>query len=390
MTCPYLAPTAALSVLNAAASPDSTAMQSFYSALSKQAALQFDQASGCWLAASPALAHAALEHLALGVRPPGQAVPVSLQGRPFGAVFARWLRMRDDAAREAEKRAVLLALERLDAALVEQIAVRQADLALDVGVGLEWSHWQWRSIPCTVAALLGLPMFDAADQAGLQAKLAAMALALKPQADFVALDAADQAVAELLAQLGDAADAPLAAALQTQALRLELDGGQAWWQAQALALLWQSYEAGAGLLGLALLAATSVEASTASTPDLAACAALLQAAARQPGAIHHTRRWASRDCVLAGQTLQAGEALLVLLVGSDDPQTDTQTDTLSFGSGRHRCPGIALALTASAVALWRALEGGARQQTPRCTGYQALANARIPILSTARFEQEQP
>ena len=375
MSCPYPHPSPPLTVLSAAAAPDAAAMQAFYSALNKRADLQFDEASNCWIAANSALALAALQHPDLGVRPPGQSVPPGLQGRPFGAVFARWLRMREDGPREAEKRAVLLALESMEPALVAQIAGRQAELALPLG----WSHWQWASLPCTVAGLLGASISQAAEQQALLTKLAALAIALKPQADLAALEQGDQAIAALLTELGGAAQGPLALALQAQARRLGLAETSAWWQAQALALLWQAYEAGAGLLGLALQAATQ---SPASAPlDLAGCADLLKTVGRQPGAIHHTRRWALRDCVLAGQDLRTGEALLVILV----PGTDPQVEALGFGSGRHRCPGIALTLNAGAVALWRATQQFTSQQTPRCVGFQALANARIPMFDNTMF-----
>jgi cytochrome P450 len=356
MSCPYPNHHPALTVLTAAAATDPVALQSFYAALSRRAELSFDAASNCWIAASPMLAQAALLHPDLGVRPPGQAVPAGLQGRPLGAVFAGWLRMRDDAPREAEKRTLQAALDGLDPTLLRQTATRQAGIAL----GLGWSHWQWASLPCSVAELLGLPMLEASDQQRLLARLAALALALKPAAEPAALDRGDQAVADLLAEL-DAA-APLAVALQTQT------------QTQALALLWQGYEAGAGLLGLALLAATRSPVSAAED--------LLTAVTQQPGVIHHTRRWALRDCVLAGQTLRAGDALLVMLAGGGL----AQPEPLGFGLGRHRCPGITLSLTAAAAALAPALDMLAHRPAPQCSGYQALPNARIPIFNPPTAE----
>ncbi len=386
MTCPYRtpasAPTAptllnaptlpnAMNAMNAAASPDLATMQSFYSELSKRCDLQFDLASGCWLASSPELAQAALVHPDLGVRPPGQAVPPGLQNRPFGAVFARWLRMRDDGPREAEKAALQYALEHIEPALIQEVAKRQADIALSLG----WSHWQWASIPCTVAQLLGLSMTQAADQQALLAKLASLALALKLQAQAAALAPADQALAALLAALDGASEAPLAAALQAQAQRLDLADRPAWWQAQALALLWQAYEAGAALMGQALLQAT--RSATSAPTELTGCAALLDGLARQGGAIHHTRRWAMRDCVLADQALLAGDAVLVILAGG----AGKQLEALGYGMGRHRCPGIALSLAAAAAALLCATEQSCGRQAPQCLGFETLANARIPILS---------
>ncbi|MCV2357122.1 hypothetical protein LNV09_23505 [Paucibacter sp. B2R-40] len=384
MSCPYqtptLTPSPALTVLSIAASPDAAALQSFYKELNQRSSLQFDASSNCWLAAGSALAQAALQHPDLAVRPPDQAVPTGLQGRPFGTVFARWLRMRDDAPREAEKQALQSALASIDPATLQQVAARQADLALQAG----WSHWQWASIPCTVAHLLGLKMLEVADQQTLLTQLAAMALALKPQAELTALNGGDRAVTELMAALDLAPDAPLRQALRTQAGLLGPGNSTDGWQAQALALLWQGYEAGAGLLGQALLAPHH---SSASAPaDLAGCAALLDEIGRQPGVIHHTRRWALRDCELAGQALRKGDAVLVILAGG----VASQAEPLGFGSGRHRCPGIALTRNAGAMALWRATQQVTLQQSPRCTGFQALANARIPIFDSAMLNNKHP
>lgn len=346
-------------------------MRSFYADLREPCKLLFDSNSHCWIAAHPALAQAALQHPHLGVRPPGQAVPSGLLGRPLGAVFALWLRMRDDAPRAAEKCAVQAALDGLAPTLVQQVAERQAGLALH----LDWRHWQWACLPCSVGKLLGLKMDQAADQQGLLLKLAALALALKPEAGGEVLDRGDQAVAGLVAELQACTTGPLAQALQTQALELGLADTPDWWQAQALALLWQGYEAGAGLLGQALLAATR---SAASVPaDLASCTGLLQAVAHSPGVIHHTRRWALRDCVLGGQPLRAGEAMLVLLAGSEEAE-------LGFGLGRHQCPGSALSLNIAAAALRQALEKTlAHRPAPLCQGHEALANARVPVLMEA-------
>ncbi|MBT9492276.1 MAG: hypothetical protein IV107_07970 [Paucibacter sp.] len=359
-----------LSVLNAAAANEPAAMQSFYADLRERCVLLFDPDSNGWIAAHPALAQAALQHPDLGVRPPGQAVPADLRGRPLGAVFALWLRMRDDAPRAAEKLAVQAALEGLAPTFLQQVSKQQAELALPLG----WSHWQWASLPCIVASLLGIKMTQAADQQRLLTKLAALAMALKPPAERALLDAADQAIADLAEELRACAAGPLARALQTQAQELARADTPDWWQAQALGLLWQGYEAGAGLLGQALLAAARSAASA--PPDLAGCHSLLQAVLERPGVIHHTRRWALRDCVLGGQHLRAGAALWVVLAGGEP----APPALLGFGQGRHQCPGQALSLHIAAAALWQALQAPALQAAPQCLGHEALANARIPKL----------
>jgi len=382
MTCPYtnskaLALPIPLTVLSAAATSDAEAMRRFYEGLRNQPALHLDADSNCWIAARPELAQAALLHPDLGVRPPGQAIPPGLLGRAFGSVFGLWLRMRDDTPREAEKQALQEALASQEAAELEAAAEHQARLALT----LSWAHWQWASLPCTVAALLGLDLSSTAAQQGLLDGLAAMALALKPAAQEADLAQSDLAVEALLTQLTSAPPGSLAQALQAQAHKFPMSDSS-WWPAQALALLWQSYEAGAGLLGQGLLQGAEPQQNPMPT-ELGACpapvATRFKALRLQAGAIHHTRRFALRDCSLGGQGLRQGEAVLVILAGHE-AVTD---ETLGFGLGRHRCPGEAMALSIGARALQVALSPTRQRPLPECLGFEPLANARVPKLIEA-------
>jgi cytochrome P450 len=306
------------------------------------------------------------------VRPPEQAIPPGLRGRRFGALFGQWLRMRDDAAREAEKLALQAALASLDATALAQAAQQQARQALSSS----WSLWQWACLPCTVAALLGLSLPSTQDQQRLLAHLAALALALKPAAQEADLTEADRTLQALITELANAAPGPLALALQAQGLPPRSD--TPWWMVQALALLWQSYEAGAGLLGQGLLWAA--EKPLPAPASVHACLALLSAPKPDAGAIHHTRRFALRDCELAGQALRQGAPVLILLADSDLQAAAS----LRFGFGRHRCPAEAMALNIGAQALALALHRAQRTPLPTCRDYEALPNARVPKLSDAR------
>ncbi|MEJ6000889.1 hypothetical protein [Paucibacter soli] len=306
MHCP-----SSLHALNAAqhADPDS-----LYRKLVARPGLHFDPQLQLWIAAEAASVRALLDHPELGVRPPDEAVPLQLQGRAFGAVFARWLRMRDDAGHAGEKAALQLALAAWPPERVLQLAEATSRLAAQGGA----RHWQWACLPCSIAGLLGFALPDLAAQRALLQHLAHWAAALRPGASPQTLDAADAAVAAL---------APL--------------------DAQALALLWQSYEAGAGLLGNAWLTGATVEGT--------------------PPPIHHTRRFARTDMQMAGVTLPRGACVLLLLVAEP---------ALGFGHGRHRCPGQDLALQIANIAL--------RHAPPRPPGlqpgYLPLPNVRIPEL----------
>lgn len=307
MNCPH----APIHALNAAQHPDPSA---FYRDAVARPGLHFDAQLQLWIAAEARTVIALLAHPDLGVRPPDEPVPRALLGRPFGAIYGRWLRMRDDAGHAGEKAALNAALAAWPSELVRQHAEAASRIATTGGP----RHWQWASLPCSIAGLLGLALPDLAAQRALLQQLASWAAALRPGATPQALDAADAAVAAL---------APL--------------------DAQALALLWQSYEAGAGLLGNAWLAGAAVE--------------------RTPPPIHHTRRFARTELLIAGVALPRGACVLLLLVAEP---------ALGFGHGRHQCPGRELATQIANVALQHA----PARPPNLAANYLPLPNARVPDL----------
>jgi len=315
MSCPHATTHTPIHALNAAHHAEPWA---FYRAACARPGLHFDTASAQWMAADAATARALLAHPGLGVRPPDEPVPRALLGRPFGAVYARWLRMRDDAGHAAEKAALHAALACWTDAQIRRHAEAASRLAASGGP----RHWQWASLPCSIAGLLGLALPDLAAQRRLLRQLASWAAALKPGATPAELDAADAAVAEL------------------GQLDAQLD-------AQHMALLWQGYEAGAGLLGNAWLAGTA--------PD------------GQPPPVHHTRRFAQADLRLAGTTLARGACVLLLLVAEP---------ALGFGHGQHQCPGRELAMQIASIAL-RHAPARPPQLAAACL---PLPNIRIPEL----------
>ncbi|MCV2350298.1 hypothetical protein [Paucibacter sp. Y2R2-4] len=370
MNCPYK-PAPALHALNAAQSADLAAMQAFYQGLSSQTGCYPAPDQSYWIAAEPSSVRRALMHLDLGVRPPGQAVPEHLLGSQLGGTFAQWLRMREDARHAPEKDALLTIFktQTLKAESIERSTRRQARQALNLG----WSHWQWASLPATVGELLGVAIHNPEAQQRLLQDLRAIARALQPLAERQTIQAADQACVALREALGSHTEAPLWKALQAQS-RVIADT-----HAQALSLLWQSYEAGAALLGQALL---TLELN--STLLLEDALTLLRQQSNDPGAFHHTRRWAQQDCEVEGAFLKQGVAVLLLLVGD--------ANDLAFGHGRHQCPGESLAMQIGACALQEAQAFFQADRLalspPTLLGFENLANARIPILATPAAKKE--
>ena len=288
----------------------------------------------------------------LRMRPPGEPLPPPLRmhGGPLADVFARWLRQRDDAAHAPEKAALTRALMALSDDDVRAHARRQAAIALPGG----WSHWSWAVPASTVASLLGIDIHDVDAQRRLHADLRAMAAGLGADADADAVRAGGEAAASLLTALDDAErrspDAPLQWTLLRHAPPARWTDRAAF-TANRLALIWQSHEAGAALLGHALLAWRST-GNVPSREDLLRIA-------REGGAVRVTRRFDVRQDPAA--------PVSVPLSGTDHP----------FGDGAHRCPGQGLALTSLHGALtWLSEQSGLR--LPEAIAPLSLPNMDIP------------
>lgn len=326
-------------------------------------ALQHRPELSLWQAEHPALSAALLQRPELGVRPPGQPLPAHLEGSRLGRLFGLWLRQRDDVGRSTSKQALVRALQALPAAELRAQARRQAALALTGG----WNHWVWATPSSSIAAVLGLPLDSLSDQRWLHEQLRAIAGALQggPAA------AAEPACAALLRSLATpaAAAAPLQACLNRLGPAQQWRGGVDEFEANRLALLWQSHEAGAALLGNAL-------ARLATEPALRRPGRMrdwLPTLLREGGGVRNTRRFALQALEIGGVLLQPGEALLLNLSGKTAEPAD-----VGFGAGAHRCPGQDLALETAAAALELLLEYQDDRGWPTPTQGLTLANAHIP------------
>ena len=276
----------------------------------------FDEAAQLWVAQGGAVTEA-LGHPALRVRPAAEPVPRALLGIAVGEVFALLVRMNDGAFHTEHRPAVERDAGRWTPATVgEASEAAMRDL-------LPRSDWNTllTAVPVqAMARLLGVA--EAERDATVQwVHDFTQGIAIGANAETIAR--ADEAARALMAQ-GEREGLPPVRA------------------ANRIALMQQSLDATAGMLGLAMLG-------------------------RNEPAVHHTRRFAADDLILAGQPLSSGSVLIVLLASAG----------LGFGQGSHACPGerIATAIVAGAL---RALAADGRAM-PQPVGWRPLPNARIPV-----------
>lgn len=320
------------------AAPSHPSPYGWYARLRVARPIYFDEARAAWVVSGPYQVQQALAHSRLRVRPPAEPVPAALVGRPAGEVFARLVRMNDGAFHARHRPAVAAATGRFGEVAVAQAAQDATrDLLPRRGPDALLS-----AIPVqAMARLLGVAATALDDTVAWVHDFTA---GIAAGASAQAVERADQATRELMAQ-GEREGLPPVAATNR------------------IALMQQSLDATAGLLGNAIHAALRGAAGEA--------AELVARVAREDPAIHNTRRFAAGELELGGHRIAAGQGLVLVLV-PDAP----------FGAGAHACPGerIALQLAATALETLRAL-APLERTFGAVRGYRPLPNARIPAFA---------
>ena len=339
----------------------------YYRQLRETQPLHFDARLQLWVASSQAVISEALHHPSLNVRPPDEPVPAALQGTAAGEVFARLVRMTDGAFHAAHKPAVVRAAGRWSLADVARASeMAAADLQPRMGANALISN-----LPVQVMARL---------------------LLVSESVLAVTCDLVQQFVQGIAPGASEAAVALASQAAEALIAQGSAEGLNAVQAVNRIALMQQSLDATAGLLGHTVL-------MLAQHPQLAATACCSPQAMREfvaeverhQAPIQNTRRFAVRARRLAGQPVEQGQGmLLVLASGNRDEALNPQPDhfdpqranrrSLGFGAGSHACPGAAIAIETVAACARSTWAGGRFYSCiGRQTGFRPLGNARIPV-----------
>lgn len=152
-----------------------------------------------------------------------------------------------------------------------------------------------------------------------------------------------------------------------------------------VALLFQTIDATAGLIGNSVLTAARLGAPMV---DDHACLGFVGEVSRFDPAVHFTTRRAATDIVLAGQRIPGGATIVVDLAaaGRDPSRVDRPGEfrpsrdgpSFAFGDGRHRCPGRDHALGLASGVFQGVLSSGGRLLRADVT-YERRFNLRVPV-----------
>jgi cytochrome P450 len=354
---------------------------SWYAALLRDAPIRRSGTPGLWLVLGADAVEEALRLPAGRVRPPAEPVPRFLLGTFAGEVFAEMARMNDGPRHATQRERVLALIERISGDTLPAIAQHVAD-----ALAVSWRRQAdgqamdrfVQQLPVTVmAAAIGLPERDWATAVAATADWVA---GLSPLADDAAHARGIEAMAGLrllLKPLGVDSTPDVAA---------------------HVALLMQPHDATAGLIGAGVLRFIHDPAlwSAAHDPQFPWDRFAAEVLRFDPP-VHNTRRVLAADARLCGQSVQAGDTLLIVLAAAErDPARHDEPhrfrldrparDSLQFGAGPHACPGARMA-TAIAVAGWRALlSSDSIEPLTRLASdvrWRPSVNARVPVFSPA-------
>jgi cytochrome P450 len=376
----------------------------YYARLAAEQPLYRDASLQLWVASGARVVAQVLASELCKVRPAAELVPRALGNTAAATIFSRLVRMTDGSKQLRCKQAIAAALGGLAPATIRAAARRSA---LD-------SSGELRANPSPAALtrfVLGLPIRTVALLLGVPAECvdtvaergAAFASGITPTASAADIERGAMAAAELLEQfqgwlrsqraepsgtlLGTLVHEFAAAEVGTDAA-----GTDELIVANAIGLMSQSYEAMAGLIGNTLLALArepSLHAALHRTPAL--LASLLQRVLHLDPPIQSTRRFVIADGHVAGQYMQSGEAILVMLAAAsrDSGLMPTPSDLAledwsrapgNFGAGVHVCPAGRMAPLIAEAAVSSLLELGLelRELTAQHR-YRTSNHVRLPI-----------
>lgn len=315
-----------------------------------------------WVASAAAAVEETLRHPSLRVRPPTEPVPRALVGTPAGQLFGGLMRQNDG---EVHARGKAWATAFLDRAWPTGSVARQVT---DAGASPSVQPLDDLLFEAPARVLWQLLQHDAAD-ASFAPQVRAVVAGWSPTADDGTREAGSAAATALLARLGDDAD--------------------------TVGLFTQTCEATAGLMGAVLVALQrerGLRERWLAEPGLDDPLAL--ETARHDAPVQNTRRFAAVDCELRGHSLQAGDAVLVLLASANrDPAASPEPDRFdldrrgarcfTWGLGGHACPGATLSrhIAMALLRVWHEDGTHALEALTRQWAYRPSPNGRL-----ARFE----
>ena len=321
-----------------------------------------DEKYKLWVAASADAVTAVLTSDLCRVRPRDEPVPSALLGSAAAVVFQHLVRMNDGERHRPLRQAVQATLESIDLGHVAREGRQWARVLLDeslaVGTISRLAYVAFRLPLYVIASLLGVPQ-EKLEQTALWVGdfvrcIAPTSTPSQIEQGNIAAGHLLDLFRSLLGSIEAGSGSSLLAFLSKQMNEVGCTN-QDGILANGIGFLSQSYEATAGLICNTLVVLAShpdVFAQVKADPGL--LRQVIEEVVRVDPSVHNTRRFLARNGTVAGQAMQEGDAVLVLLAAANaDPAANAQSEhfdpsrkdrcVFTFGVGMHACPGEALA-----------------------------------------------
>lgn len=368
----------------------------YYAWLVANQPLYHDSRLGMWVASSAETVTAVLTSELCRVRPAREPVPATLLNSPAAGIFRHLVRMTDGSDHAVRKRAVSTTLAAVDAdRFADQCrASAQQLLAGPEPAGLQTFAFDLSTY--VLGSTLGIPA-ETLPQTALW--MSDFVRCLNPASSAEHIEQGGAAAGNLrelfralMAGQDTDTDAGLLGTLTREGRRAGIEDLDAV-VANGIGFMSQSYEATAGLIGNALLALARQPQALGmvkNEPELLQRAML--EVLRYDAPVQNTRRFVSRDGIVAGQQMSAGDTVMVVLAAANrDPAANPNPEqfdifradrrVFTFGAGPHACPGDTLAVAIAQAGVEELLAAGiAVAQSSDNIPYRPSANARIPLL----------
>jgi cytochrome P450 len=348
----------------------------YYAELRAEGGLTFHPDLNLWVASSARAVCAVLAHADCRVRPAQEPVPAAIAKGMAGKVFSQLMRMNDGERQRCPRAAIEPELAALDLEPINALVAARLITADADGV----YKAMFRGPVCVVAALLGFTPAQARAVSELTADFVAC---LSPLSNDLQLAAADAAAEQLRGYFIELLAEPASDLLS--AIQQRFVGDEEILIANLIGLCSQTFEACAGLIGNTLLALRHQPALRGESID-----ALLSEAQRFDPSVQNTRRFVAAPCEIAGVRVEAGDVILLLASANRDPALNERPEefvlqrenrrSFSFGSGRHQCPGQALAMSIAGATV-REILGRGIDLNRLGWHYRPSLNGRIPVFS---------
>lgn len=303
-----------------------------------------DDEIAMWVASSAQAVDEVLTNSAMRVRPTSEPVPKAIARTIAGDVFSRFARMTDGPQHDQARAMACTRVEGLDidtlATAADECARRFAPADLDAFV--------FTYPTSVIATVLGISVESAPGWTGAFVR----SVAAGANADDTAR--------------GSEAAGNLWKAVEKTGLH-DQDG-----IANAIGLLFQTYDATAALIANTLLAFATGRAAREQRLEN-----VIAGVVRNDSPVQNTRRFVAASTQIMGTTVYEGDTVLVLLGAANrDPLANGNIYT--FGLGPHACPGARIACTIAQAGVAYLLEQLVRLDHLVESGYRPYPNIRMP------------